>query len=207
VLWISLGGGIRIKKLITIPAWLKKFAVAILLLYRRGRWGYGFRRIRLSGPRYAKVDAEDYELLKRYEWFAFCNGHNFYIKRLAAKPESGKWPFISMHREIVKAREGMVVDHKNRDTTDNRRANLREATYAQNMTNAPKVRVPTSSKYKGVCKRKNRRKWRAQIKANGKQIHLGSFEDEIEAAKAYDAAAREYYGEFAYLNFPEDEKR
>lgn len=88
---------------------------------------------------------------------------------------------------------------------DNRRCNLRLATHQENCFNIRK-RDGTSSKYKGVYfDTQNARTWRARIARDGKRRHLGSFRSEVEAAKAYDAAAKELFGEFAWLNFPGDQ--
>jgi hypothetical protein len=108
-----------------------------------------------------------------------------------------------MHREVVKTPNGMVCDHINGRTLDNRKANLRSATYLQNCWNAGKSSQSCSSKYKGVTFHKMHQKWTAVICVYGKKIFLGLFEDEIEALKAYDKAVKKHFGEFAKLNFPD----
>ena len=101
----------------------------------------------------------------------------------------------------MNAPAGVVVDHKYGEGLDNRRANLRLATPAQNSHNRSKGRNKTSSRYKGVYLVKETKKWRASICHNNKRIHLGFFKNETDAAKAYDGAAKEYFKEFASLNF------
>jgi hypothetical protein len=86
---------------------------------------------------------------------------------------------------------------------DNRRANLRGATRAQNIRNRKKFANSSGSKYKGINRYKNKNRWVARIMFEKKRIHLGIFRNEIEAAKAYDRAAIKYHGEFASLNFPQ----
>ena len=106
-----------------------------------------------------------------------------------------------MHQKIIEVPQGMVVDHINHDGMDNRGANLRAATYSENMYHRKKRSGAKQSKYKGIYWRKKNRKWQALITFERKRINLGYFRDEIEAAKAYDRAAKKYHGQFASLNF------
>lgn len=115
---------------------------------------------------------------------------------------------VPLHRALLNPRDGMEVDHINGDRFDNRRANLRLVTSAQNKWNV-KRRSPGASRFRGVCRhraRKNEKviRWQANIKVNKQLVRLGYFRDEEQAARAYDVAAKKYHGEFATLNFPED---
>lgn len=109
---------------------------------------------------------------------------------------------IHMHRLILglDSRDTRLCDHKNGNGLDNRRANLRIATTSQNLANRGKTRRNTSG-YKGVMWFKRKRKWYARIRVSGKSVHLGYFDDPIDAAKAYDDAALKHFGEFAKTNF------
>jgi hypothetical protein len=178
--------------------------VWLLLLYRRLRYGHAFRLIRLAQPKYAKVDPADYKRLRKYEWFASAKAGNcFYAKRHTTNGKT-KQKLLYMHQEIIEVPQGMVTDHINHDSMDNRKANLRPATHAQNTCHRRKRSDAKTSKYKGVSWKKNKRKWQAQIGFQKKDIYLGYFRDEIDAAKAYDRAAMKYHKEFAVLNFPSD---
>ena len=155
----------------------------------------GFRQIPLTRGQFAIVDAADYEWLSRYRWT--CRGGEPYAARLDGRK------IIWMHREIMQTPPGMICDHINGVTLNNRRCNLRNCTRAQNLQNSCKCYHDATSRYKGVHWDKRHRKWRAEIASHGKHYWLGYFDSEIDAALAYDRKARELFGPFARLNFPD----
>lgn len=106
---------------------------------------------------------------------------------------------IQLHREIMQPPEGMVVDHANRNTLDNRRSNLRLATPTQNRANSVRKNGGTgfSSRFVGVSWDRKLKNWRARMQVAGKNIHLGNFAKEEDAGAAYAKAAAERYGDFA----------
>jgi hypothetical protein len=157
----------------------------------------------MAHPRYAKVDPADYKRLRKYKWFVKVGSNSFYAFRHIPTKKVKREPIIHMHQEVIKVPKGMIIDHINRYGMDNRSANLRPATHSQNMCNRKKFSIPSSSKYKGVSWHKGSLKWQAKIRFERKLIHLGTFKNEIDAAKVYDEAAKKYHGEFACLNFPE----
>jgi hypothetical protein len=155
----------------------------------------GSKLIPLTQGKFAIVDADDYDWLNRYKWCVAKKRHIFY----AARRTNGEK--ISMHRVIMGATKGLLIDHKDGDGLNNRKSNLRLCTIAQNNRNSRPWQNSTS-KYKGVSWSKSCRKWQARIRPNRRTIYLGLFDNEIEAAVAYDRKAEELFGEFAYLNFP-----
>jgi len=182
--------------------------VAILLRYRKKRYGCAFRRIKLTRGRNAKVSPEDFAEINRHKWQAINNqGDTFYAIR--GVYVNGRKKRLYMHREIMRppvsdisqGGKRIVVDHKDGDGLNNTRENLRIATATANAYNRRKYRKKCNSKYKGVSREKGSKRWRAIIYHKRRKIHLGMFDSEIEAGKAYDEAARELYGEYAHLNF------
>lgn len=155
--------------------------------------------IPLTRGKVAIIDNEDAALISQYKWQADRDGRTWYARRTISLPGGGR-KTQKMHQLITGHPR---TDHRNGDGLDNRRANLRRATKAQNNRNRRKT--IGYSKYKGVGWHENR--WCAQIKVNGKKIHLGRFISEEDAARAYDAAARREFGEFAALNFPQPGER
>jgi hypothetical protein len=108
-----------------------------------------------------------------------------------------------MHREVIDVPDDLFVDHINHNGWDNRKANLRPATPADNARYARYPKINTTSKYRGVWYNRQTGKWRATIVVNRKRKQIGYFRNEIDAAKAYDKAAKRYYGQFAIFNFPD----
>ena len=158
------------------------------------------KEIQLTQGKVALVDDEDFECLSRFKWHAHKDHRIFYAVR-DIKLLSKKWTAITMHRQILNLKYGdkEQADHINHDGLDNRKCNLRIVTNWQNQMNKCSYRN-SSSKYKGVCWHKSHKKWMAQIRLNNKLIYLGYFNDEKEAARAYNIKAQELFGEYAYLN-------
>jgi hypothetical protein len=158
------------------------------------------RLIHLTQGKSAVVDAADYERLSRWQWFAHFDKkiNKWYAMR--SQRIDGNLSYVYMHREIMGAAASEEVDHANGDGLDNRRSvNLRIATHRQNLANRGPQRNNTSG-YKGVTWNKQLRRWCAQIHIAGKHLHLGVFDIAEDGARAYDTAAREHFGEFAYQN-------
>jgi hypothetical protein len=155
-----------------------------------------------AAGRVALVDDEDYDLVSRYRWHVWVKRRpgraaGPYAQANVRQP-GGHHTTIRMHCLIL-GRAG--IDHRNGDGLDNTRANLRIATTLQNGANQ-QPNIGTSSAYKGISWNRRLGKWQADIQVNGQGRYLGVFLDEEAAARAYDAAALDAWGEFALLNFP-----
>lgn len=154
------------------------------------------KQIPLTRGMFALVDDIDYERLMQHKWCV--NAQGYAVRGWA---EKGVRHMERMHRVILgDACNGFEVDHINCNRLDNRRCNLRIATRAENARNRRKINRPTSSKYLGVRLAKGRKRYTARIHINGKELYLGQFDRETDAAKAYNDAAIKYFGDYARLN-------
>jgi hypothetical protein len=198
----SRAGRMIIKIIINVPKWLDRPLIWLLLLYRRLRYGYPFMRIPLTQGQFAIVDPQDYERLAKYKWHLAKSLTGLYAARWQRIGPGGQRKKIWMHRQVIDVPEHLVCDHVNGNGLDNRSANLRPATFSQNLCNRPKRKSKTRSKYKGLEWDKIQRKWKVRIQYKGQKVYLGSFSSEIDAANAYDKKAKALFGEFASFNFP-----
>lgn len=152
------------------------------------------KEIPLTQGYVALVDDEDYERLSMFPWHISSRGYAVRNSRGSGKE--------LMHRALMGNPTGREIDHINRNRLDNQKSNLRLSTHRENCCNQEGRSI--TSQYKGVCWVKRCNKWQAQINVNKKTIFLGLFEHDIDAARAYDKAAKQHQGVFAYLNFKEE---
>lgn len=164
--------------------------------------GDGIAAVSISSRKYpglhALVDEIDVELVGQHLWTLNRRHGNVYAEA-RIRDEQGQMRRVFMHRLILGFGPGdPEVDHANGNGLDNRRQNIRPCTRSQNQANRKRLPAESSSQYRGVIWLKREKVWRAHIKRK----FIGTFKCEVEAAKAYDRAALEHYGEFANLNFP-----
>ncbi|MGA2915142.1 MAG: HNH endonuclease [Sedimentisphaerales bacterium] len=182
---------------VPVPKFIITFSLCLLLRYKKICYGDDLRFIPLNNGKYAIVDSADFEKINKHKWGIKISTNTIYAIRMV----QGK--NVYMHNQIMQPPAGFVIDHKDRNGLNNSRRNLRLATKSQNCCNHLK-KPGCSSKYRGVCFHKGNNKWVVYIKIPEKRLFLGYFENEIDAAKAYDTAAKKYHGEFAVLNFPNE---
>lgn len=141
-----------------------------------------------------EIDEEDFDKIKKYRWRLLSNNC------ISAWNENFTKEFL-VHRLIMNVSDGKIkIDHIDGNRYNNKKSNLRLCSNAENNRNTSK-RITNKSGYKGVSWEKRFSRWRATITFEGKQIHLGTYKDITEAAIAYDKKAKELFGEFAWLNF------
>lgn len=154
--------------------------------------------IPLTQGQFAKVDDEDFETLSKFKWRAQWapNVRSFYAVRSLSKQKAGKRLCLRMHRLVLKEPMGFLVDHKNHDTLDNQKENLRPCTNSQNGLHRKARSAVSSSGIRGVTWHGLSSKWMAYAQLKKKRVHIGLFENKQEAVAAYAAFSKIHHGEF-----------
>ena len=157
------------------------------------------KKIKLSQDKITLVDDEDYEWLSQYNWHLYTRKKSETIYANTNIYINNKRTTKKLHNLLINPSKGFEVDHIDRDGLNNQKENLRIVTRSQNCINRSKFRN-TTSKFKGVTWHKDNKKWLAQIRLNKKKYYLGEFINEIDAAKAYNKAAKKLHNRYAVLN-------
>lgn len=148
------------------------------------------------------IDLADLNTIADYSWRVYVDkGNNSYKRVETSVTRNNKTTHLMLARFLMGYPKGKFTDHKDCDSLNNRRCNIRLATHDENSRNVPKRVRKTHSKFKGVSWHKLKNKWVATCAINSKNKFLGYFSNEIDAAKAYDKTAKELHGEFAKTNF------
>lgn len=156
------------------------------------------KEIILTQGKVALVDDADFEWLNQWKWFAYKDANTYYAHR--SDRTGPKQRIILMHREILGLTDPKIHgDHKDRNGLNNQRNNLRTANNSQNMANR-RSHIDSTSEYLGVYYYKRDRNWRARITKDRKDIFIGGYDSEYEAALAYNEVAIQLHGQFANLN-------
>ena len=142
------------------------------------------------------VSNHDYERLKGIRLHMLRSGYVLLYDKLTKK---NMYLHRYLFQEELKANTKLVVDHINHCKSDCRRENLRLITQQENLCNRRKISFKTSSQYKGVCRTLND-KWVALITLHGKRFYIGTYNDERDAAIAYNLKAIELHKGYALLN-------
>jgi len=162
------------------------------------------KKIKLRCGNYTLIDDEDVQKMKKYTgWRTHCAPKDKRPYVYGNLHKNGKSKHIKLHRIIMNAQPGELIDHIDHNRLNNQKANLRIVTPQQNNMNRRNL-PKSSSKYKGVSKHTLVNKWRARIMINKKEIHLGHYDVEKDAARAYDKKAKELFKEYAVFNFPNE---
>ena len=156
------------------------------------------KQIQLTQGEVALVDDSDYEWLNQWKWYATQDRHTFYAIRTTGRRQNRSAQL--MHRLILGLRPGdkRQCDHIDKNGLNNQLSNLRVCTLSQNPQYQKKK--AGTSRYKGVYWHCSYHKWYSHIRVKGKNVHLGSFNSEIDAARSYDVAALKHHCEFAMTN-------
>ncbi len=178
--WISARRGLR--------------AASLTGCFHKRRAVFPMKEIPLTQGKFAIVDDEDFERVNQFKWHAIWDRFNWYA--CTYKQElNGEKKQTRMHQFLIPGRG--LLDHRNGNGLDNQKHNLRPATNAQNLRSRKKS-LGTSSRFKGVCRVKN--KWLSKICFQYHDFFLGYYDREEDAAISYNHAALAFFGEFARLN-------
>lgn len=160
------------------------------------------KQIPLTQNQVTFVDEKDFEFINKFKWRASkaqSSLGKFYVTKKTPRINVKVGKTIYMHRVLMNAKKGQIIDHKDGNGLNNQRSNLRFATAANNARNMA-ISKRNKTGFKGISWKKDMKKWQVRISFNYKDICIGSFSDKIEAARAYNIAAIKYHGEFARLN-------